>query len=136
MTSLQREIANLNDFQGQLQSDYDELQIMLEEKQREVENLTKELEEMRPQAEGISADIQVSSTSNLIFWKFFFGKQVNFQACFIKSFKSSVLSTGICGSVELVVRVWWVGYEFKVNVHIDTYLPVDVQQPCIVILIE
>ncbi len=32
---------------------------MLEEKQREVENLTKELEEMRPQAEGISADIQV-----------------------------------------------------------------------------
>ncbi len=36
---------------------------MLEEKQREVENLTKELEEMRPQAEGISADIQVRHNS-------------------------------------------------------------------------
>ena len=57
--SLRQEIGNLNEFQTQLQSDYDTVQGMVEGKQKQIEHLSRELEEMRPQAEGISSDIQV-----------------------------------------------------------------------------
>ena len=49
----------MNEFQAQLQADYDTVQGMAEGKQMQIEHLTRELEEMRPQAEGISSDIQV-----------------------------------------------------------------------------
>ena len=56
--SLQHEVSGLTEFQSKLQEDFDTVQNMLEEKQREIEALTREL---RPPAEGISADMQVST---------------------------------------------------------------------------
>ncbi|KAL8567867.1 hypothetical protein ACOMHN_058989 [Nucella lapillus] len=51
INSLQTEINSLNSFQGDLQKDFDTVQSMLEEKEGEIESLTKELLESRSQTE-------------------------------------------------------------------------------------
>ena len=60
--SLQHEVENLQGYQGRLQEDYEELQAMAEARQQEIENLTRDLSEIRPQAEGMSDQMQVGGT--------------------------------------------------------------------------
>ncbi|XP_023932466.1 A-kinase anchor protein 9-like [Lingula anatina] len=61
---LQGELENLTDFQSKLQEDYDTVQTMLEEKQKEIENLSKELEEARPM--GATPELQLQYEQHII----------------------------------------------------------------------
>ena len=51
-------------FQGKLQEDFDTVQAMLEEKQKEIESLTQELADIRPLGDGITAETQVTEKPN------------------------------------------------------------------------
>ena len=49
-------------FQNKLQEDFDTVQAMLEEKQKDIDMLTKDLEETRSLGDGMSGEMQVRNT--------------------------------------------------------------------------
>ncbi len=60
MDALQEEILNLKQNRDEIKLAHDTVHELLESKQKQVDHLQRELEEMRPQAEGISSEIQVN----------------------------------------------------------------------------
>lgn len=61
--SLQAEVDDLHSYQARLQDDYEELQSMAEARQQEIEILTHQINEnLQPEAEGISQQLEVSPT--------------------------------------------------------------------------
>ncbi len=59
MEVLQEEVTNVTDAKSQLQSDLDAMQALLDTRQKRIDQLTREMEDIRPQGEGISSEIQV-----------------------------------------------------------------------------
>ena len=57
LTCLQEEVATVNSADMQLEQEHDSVQVQLEKHEKEVDELTKEVEGFRPEANGVSANI-------------------------------------------------------------------------------
>ncbi|XP_046573567.1 A-kinase anchor protein 9-like isoform X2 [Haliotis rubra] len=64
--AFQDEIKSLSGFQTELQKDFDTVQSMLEEKEREIETLTRELTESHVPPEGATSDLQDKYEAELV----------------------------------------------------------------------
>ncbi|XP_071108660.1 extracellular matrix-binding protein ebh-like isoform X2 [Haliotis cracherodii] len=64
--AFQEEIKSLTGFQTELQKDFDTVQSMLEEKEREIETLTRELTESRIPPEGATSELQDKYDAELL----------------------------------------------------------------------